>query len=234
VSIPYLGTQKTCNCCGWRLRSFKHYRPPYAPDTERVICPHCRSLERHRWLWLWLAEHTDLQHTPMRILHFAQEYALYRLFRRLPHLRVIGTDIRFQDRVDVQEDMTRLAFAAACFDAIICNHVLEHVPDDGAAMREMVRVLKPGGWAIVTTPVRLNQSTYEDDSITDPRQREQVFGQHDHVRYYGYDIVDRLQAAGFHVTTLYAQDVSAEVRKQYGIGASGIMFFCVKPDEAGL
>jgi len=227
-SIPYLGNAQTCSCCGWHFRTFKIYHPPHLPNPPRVICPHCRSLARHRWIWLYLKEHINIEDARIYLLHFAQEYSLHRAFKRLPNVRTIGSDICHQERVLVQEDISWLAFAESTFDAIVCNHVLEHVLDDRRAMNELYRVLKPYGWALVTTPVRMNQLTYEDASITDARQREQAFGQRDHVRWYGYDIVDRLKAVGFDVTLSYSKEVAVETREKYGIDEEGIIFWCVK------
>lgn len=233
VSIPYLGITKTCPCCGWRFRTFRRYRPSHLPNTVHMQCPHCRSIARHRWIWLYLKEQLDIANTRIRILHFAQEYCLYRALKRLPGVEAIGSDILRQERVVVQQDITRLAFAAAEFDAIICNHVLEHVPNDHKAMSELYRVLKPNGWVLLSTPVRMDEATYEDASITDARQRERAFGQWDHVRWYGYDLVDRLEAAGFEVTISYVKDVPAEIREKYGLGYDDILFLCQKFGEQG-
>jgi SAM-dependent methyltransferase len=88
------------------------------------------------------------------------------------------------------------------YDVVIANHVLEHIDDDRKAMRELVRVLKPGGIALLTAPINpTRQSTYEDASITDPAARAAHFNAPDHRRYYGLDFADRLIEAGLRVET---------------------------------
>ena len=94
-------------------------------------------------------------------------------------------------------DVTNLCFGDRSFDAVICNHVLEHVADDRAAVRELRRVLATGGWAILLVPDVEGQSTIEDPSIEDPSERSRLYGREDHVRKYGRDYLDRLADAGF-------------------------------------
>lgn len=136
----------------------------------------------------------------MKILHVAPEHALRRRLKRAAGIYVSG-DLTgtFGDEII---DITRLGFADHAFDAVICNHVLEHVPDDRAAMRELRRVLAPHGWAILLVPDVELERTIEDPAVTDPRDRFALFGQEDHVRRYGLDYLDRLADAGFTPQTL--------------------------------
>jgi len=104
------------------------------------------------------------------------------------------------EQVMVNMDITDIQYSADSFDAVICNHVLEHIPNDRVAMKELHRVLRPDGWALLQVPISLNsETTYEDASITTPDGRERAFGQADHVRIYARDYVDRLRGAGFGV-----------------------------------
>ena len=96
----------------------------------------------------------------------------------------------------VQTDLTQIGFADETFDVIYASHVLEHVQDDRQAMKEIFRILKVGGWAILQVPL-FGETTYEDPRIVDPKEREQAFGQHDHVRVYGQDYYQRLSDVGF-------------------------------------
>ena len=98
----------------------------------------------------------------------------------------------------VQLDLTEIGYPEASFDVIVCAHVLEHIPSDVKAMKEMFRVLSPGGLVVVQVPL-YGQTTYEDFSITSERGRLAAFGQRDHVRKYGLDLQNRLAGAGFHV-----------------------------------
>ncbi|MBZ0298748.1 MAG: class I SAM-dependent methyltransferase [Anaerolineae bacterium] len=227
-SLPYLGRTRECPCCGWHLRHFKAVRGAH---SVRVLpaCPRCHATERHRWLWHYLAAQTDLLTAPTRLLHFAPEFCFYRRFQHMPHIHVVGTDLVDHRRINMRQDIMQLAFADDQFDAIICSHVLEHVPDDRRALAELFRVLKPGGWAALNVPVRMNQPTYENPAILTPAEREQHFGQSDHVRWYGYDFVDRVQAAGFVVTVEHTRDLSPDVIERYGLEPDAVMFFCTRP-----
>jgi SAM-dependent methyltransferase len=95
-------------------------------------------------------------------------------------------------------DLTLLPFHAGAFDAIICNHVLEHIAQDRLALSELRRVLKPSGWACIQVPIE-GDSTRENPAVVDPAERLKLYGQADHVRQYGKDFRDRLEAAGFQI-----------------------------------
>ena len=114
----------------------------------------------------------------------------------------------------VQADLTRLSFADGTFDVVLASNVLEHIPDDRAAMGEVRRVLRPGGWAMLPVPIA-GLVTCEDVAVTDPAERERLFGQSDHVRVYGEDFHDRLAASGFIVARLRSplQAMPSIVRK---------------------
>lgn len=142
----------------------------------------------------------------MTILHVAPEHALRRRLERTAGTYVSG-DLTgtFGDEI---MDITRLGFADDVFDAVICNHVLEHITDDRAAMRELRRVLAPHGWAILLVPDVELERTIEDPAVTDRQERLALFGQEDHVRRYGLDYLDRLADAGF---TPQMLDLSGEL-----------------------
>jgi len=129
--------------------------------------------------------------------------------------------------VDLRLDVTKLDLADRAFDAVICSHVLEHVPDDAAAMTELRRITAPGGWCLVMVPLALERErTYEDAAITAPQARAREFLQHDHVRLYAPDIADRLSGAGFDVE---AVDMNAQLGEQagrYRLLQSDLAFLC--------
>ena len=181
-------------------RSFSKFLPyGYESQRENVLSPSTLSLERHRLLWLYLQDHTDFFTSPHKVLHFAPEQAFYKRFRNLENLDYTTTDLE-SPLADVKADICNLPFKNDSFDFILCNHVLEHIADDTKAMQEIFRVLEPGGTAILQIPQDLSrEKTFEDDTITDRKERAMVFGQYDHVRVYGKDFFDKLRSVGFKV-----------------------------------
>ncbi len=182
-----------CPCCRSESGKFLPYGLRPRPNAR---CPRCGSLERHRLLWLFLTGREEMLSASTRLLHIAPEPILSTLLRSSLGSRYVSADLGHTG--DVRLDVTALPFRHDTFDAVICNHVLEHVPDDRSAMREFRRILRTPGWAILESPVngRL-EKTYEDPAIVDPAERERAFGQFDHVRVYGRDFQDRLREAGF-------------------------------------
>lgn len=172
---------------------------PYGYEKQRpnVLSPSTLSLERHRLLWLYLKNETDFFTAPHKVLHFAPEQAFYKRFRAMKNLDYTTTDLN-SPLADVKADICNLPFDDNEFDFILCNHVLEHIPDDTKAMQELYRILKPEGCGILQIPQDLSRSTtFEDDSITNKKERAKIFGQYDHVRIYGRDYFDKLRSIGF-------------------------------------
>lgn len=180
--------------------SFRKFLPyGYENQRENVLSPSTLSLERHRLLWLYLKQETDFFQKKLEVLHFAPEQAFYKRFRKLKNLKYTTTDLN-SPLADVKADICNLPFKENSFDFILCNHVLEHIPDDTKAMQELYRILRPGGTAILQIPQELDrEQTFQDDSITNPSERARIFGQYDHVRVYGRDYFDKLRSIGFQV-----------------------------------
>ena len=197
-------------------RSFRRFLPyGYESPRENVLSPSTLSLERHRLLWLFLKNKTDFFTKKHHLLHFAPEQAFYKRFKKLENIEYTTTDLN-SPLADVKADICNLPFADNSYDVILCNHVLEHIPDDTKAMQELHRVMKPGGWGVFQIPQDLNrETTFEDDSITDRKERAKIFGQYDHVRVYGRDYFDKLRGIGFHVkeVDLTAQLSESDVEK---------------------
>ncbi len=212
----------------------KSYRKflPYGYGKQRLnaLSPGTLSLERHRQMWLYLQRETDFFSAPLKVLHIAPEQEFLRRFKKLPNLDYISADL-FSPIVDVKADLLDLPFEDNSFDVVFCNHVLEHIEDDHQAMRELYRVLRTGGWGILQVPLKnANQETYEDFTITDPKERQKHFGQYDHVRWYGMDYFTRLADAGFEVETLYySRQFSTEEQKRFGLIADEILPVVRKP-----
>ena len=212
---------------GKTFRSFLPYG--YENSRENVLSPSTLSLERHRLLWLFLKKETTFFTDPLKVLHFAPEQAFYKRFRKLENLKYTTTDLN-SPLADVKADICDLPFPANSFDVILCNHVLEHIPNDTKAMHELYRVLKPGGWGVFQIPQDLSsERTFEDNSITDKTERAKIFGQYDHVRVYGRDYFDKLRSIGFKVTEkdFTAQLTDAEMER-YRLAKGEIIPFVEK------
>ena len=206
-------------------RSFRSFLPyGYENPRENVLSPSTLSLERHRLLWLFLKTETDFFTKELSLLHFAPEQAFYKRFKKLENIEYTTTDLN-SPLADVKADICNLPFADYSFDVILCNHVLEHIPDDTKAMQELYRVLKPGGWGIFQIPQDLKrEKTFEDDSITDKKERAEIFGQYDHVRIYGRDYFDKLRSIGFRVEEIdYSQKLSAKTVEKYRLAKGEII-----------
>lgn len=212
-------------------RSFRKFLPyGYASQRNNALSPSTLSLERHRLLWLYLKNETEFFTAPLKVLHFAPEQAFYKRFRKQSNLDYTTTDLE-SPLADVKADICSLPFSNNSFDIILCNHVLEHIPDDTTAMKELYRVLKPGGTGIFQIPLDPGRATtFEDDSITDPKERTRIFGQYDHVRIYGRDYFDKLRQTGFDVCEIaYASRLTPSEVERFCLSADEIIPVCHKP-----
>jgi predicted SAM-dependent methyltransferase len=234
-------------------KSFKMFLPyGYGNQRNNVLSPSTLSLERHRLLWLYLNNETDFFQSELdsdssfkqsksfklrdtetssvlKVLHFAPEQAFYKLFRNQKNIDYTTTDL-FSPLADVKADICNLPFEDNSYDIILCNHVLEHIPDDTKAMQELYRVLKPGGMGIFQIPQDLSREfTFSDDSITNQKERAAIFGQYDHVRIYGLDYFDKLRSIGFKVVEEdYTAKLKPELVKKYCLAKGEIIPVCFK------
>lgn len=178
--------------------SYRRFLPyGYQKIRENALCPGTLSLERHRLLWLYLERETSFLTDSIKVLHVAPEQVFYQKFRSFSHWDYTTTDL-YSPLADVKADLCKLPFEDHVYDLILCNHVLEHIPDHLQALSELYRVLKKGGTLIAQVPLDLNrEKTFEDPTITDPQERSRIFGQYDHVRIYGKDYSDFLNQTGF-------------------------------------
>jgi SAM-dependent methyltransferase len=211
-------------------KSFRSFLPyGYGKQRNNVLSPSTLSLERHRLLWLYLKNETDFFTAEKKVLHFAPEQAFYKRFRNMKHLDYTTTDLN-SPLADVKADICNLPFSDNEYDIIFCNLVLEHIPDDTKAMQELYRVLKPEGMAILQIPQDLSrETTFEDDSITDKKERAKIFGQYDHVRVYGHDYFNKLRSIGFNVDEVdYTAKLSEDNITKYCLAKSEIIPVCFK------
>jgi predicted SAM-dependent methyltransferase len=214
-------------------KSFKKFLPyGYENPRDNALSPSTLSLERHRLLWLYLKNETDFFTAPKKVLHFAPEQAFYKRFRNQKNLDYTTTDL-FSPLADVKADICNLPFNDNSYDIILCNHVLEHIPDDTKAMKELYRVLKPGGMGIFQIPLDAYRSaTFSDDTITNKKERAKIFGQYDHVRIYGMDYFEKLKSIGFKVIKEnYSEKMSASEIQEYGLAKEEIIPICYKPTQ---
>ncbi len=147
----------------------------------------------------------------------------------MPNLDYISADLD-SPLAMVKMDITNILYEDNSFDVILCSHVLEHVVDDQKAMRELFRVLKPGGWAILGSPMDLNRDkTFEDPNIVSPEDQIRTFGYPGHVRIYGRDYKERLEKAGFAVRVdSYVRELSPDTIKKYGLMREEDIYVCTK------
>ncbi|MGQ0810508.1 MAG: class I SAM-dependent methyltransferase [Nitrospiraceae bacterium] len=241
TQMQYGGTRYTCEICGKRARRYKDFdltsrsRPDGIVPQGRIrntICPWCGSNLRHRLFWTigheCLKRCFEARRQRIKVLHFAPEQHLSRRLRMLEYVEYVTADLSRQD-VDHRLDLTRLDLPDACIDVVIAIHVLEHIPNDQSAMMEILRILRPGGWAALMVPI-IGDTTHEDPSITLPEDRIKYFGQENHVRLYGMDFFDRLCALGFDVKAISYQDVfGTKVERNFQHDAEGTLFIAYKP-----
>ena len=235
-------------------KSFRMFLPyGYGNQRNNVLSPSTLSLERHRLLWLYLQNETDFfqseldsdspvtqnkriklrkdaeTSSALKVLHFAPEQEFYKRFKKQTNIEYTTTDL-LSPLADVKADICNLPFEDNTYDVIFCNHVLEHIPDDTKAMKEMFRVLKPGGMGIFQIPQDLSRaSTFSDDTIVDQKERAKIFGQYDHVRMYGRDYFDKLRSIGFKVIEEdYTHKIAPELVEKYCLAKGEIIPVCFK------
>ena len=209
---------------------FRRFLPRHLPES---VCPRCGAHERHRMLWLYLArERPELLAGARSLLHFAPEPGIRRRLAAARGLEYVTTDLE-DPSVTVRADITALPFPDARFYALLCSHVLEHIPDDRRAMSELARVLRPGGWAIVLVPLDAQRAeTLEDDAIDSSERRRAAYWQADHVRLYGRDFADRLREAGFEVTVdPFVARLDPEAVARYGLFPGDDVFLCGRGEQ---
>ena len=234
-------------------KSFRIFLPyGYGNQRNNVLSPSTLSLERHRLLWLYLQNETDFfqseldsdspitknkriklrdakTRSALKVLHFAPEQEFYKRFKKQTNIDYTTTDL-LSPLADVKADICNLPFEDNAYDLILCNHVLEHIPDDTKAMQELYRVLKPGGMGIFQIPQDLSRATtFSDNTIVDQKERAKIFGQYDHVRVYGRDYFDKLRSIGFTVVEEdYTNKIAPELVEKYCLAKGEIIPVCFK------
>ena len=229
LSVMYAGDKVMCPVCEKKFRKFLPYGR--IKVRENALCPNCLALERHRLIWLYLKEKTAFFEKPQDVLHIAPEACFLKRFEKMHGEKYITADIE-SPLAKVKMDIHQIPFLENQFDVVLCNHVLEHVNDDIHAMREIHRVLKPGGYAILQVPFfnPIPETTLEDPTIMDPKEREKLFGQDDHVRKYGKDYSMRIEKAGLKaIADDFINELMPETRDRFKLPSGEIIYKAVKP-----
>jgi SAM-dependent methyltransferase len=212
------GPRFACNLCGWNGASLQR-----GGDAAELHCPACKSANRHR-LIAWYLRHNAARLLPpgTRVLHVAPEAPLAALVRAMPGISYESCDIARRDvthRLDLQTE----AITPAGFGLVLINHVLEHVPDDRAVLRNLFGTMVAGGICIVTVPMRAGGlPTDEDPAVISPAERLRRFGQSDHLRIYGPDMAVRMGEAGFDVDVVTSGTADAGAVARHAMGGEVI------------
>ncbi|MDR1055445.1 MAG: methyltransferase domain-containing protein [Prevotellaceae bacterium] len=227
ISVFYIGDKVECTVCCNHYHKFLPYG--YGKLRENALCPHCLALERHRLIQLYLQNKTDFYTANPKVLHVAPEFCFIKRFEKLLDDNYITADLE-SPLAKVKMDVQDIPFPDNSFDVILCNHIMEHVDNDLKALQELCRVLRPGGWGIIQSPVNYSREiTYEDPCITTPEERARHFGQCDHLREFGADYGKRLEKGGFivveddYVKTLPKADII-----RYALPANEIIYLVRK------
>ena len=186
-SFKLKGTAHVCTICNHGLKKFIEI-------PGDLLCPFCGSRSRTRRLYEFLIKNDLIQG---KVLHFSPSRSLYRVLHKIPEIDYYSTDYEDEFMAEHKYDITQIPLENDFFDLIICYHILEHIENDEQAMRELTRVLKPGGTCLIQTPFK-EGGIYEDPSKKTPQERLAAFGQEDHVRTYSVaGLQKRLLKNGF-------------------------------------
>jgi SAM-dependent methyltransferase len=225
-ALFYKGNQVYCPICEQHFKKFI----PLNPDKEKtnLLCPKCGSAQRQRLLWLYISGKFLVLTETLSLIHFSPRPCLVHKLRSISGLTYITSD-PVAGHMDRHYDLTHIDERDACYDLVVCYHILEHIRDDRKAMHEIYRILKLTGIALFQVPYH-EKETYEDPGIDSSAKRREAYGQQDHLRIYGYhDFIDRLKQTGFHVTPVqYAQQLGPVICAKYGLNEDEVIFVCRK------
>ncbi len=236
--IFFYGNRFYCPCCDGNFRAMQPYKGSFYirgvlvdAYTKNAICPNCGSHMRYRFILEFLKKHTDIVTRKIKLLHVAPEKQMSDFFKKQKNIEYFAGDIdpsRYANAVEL--DMTNIHFPADSFDVIVCSHVLEHIQKDEQAIREMYRVTKTGGWAVVVVPIY--DEDFEDTCL-DYVGREKMYGIGDHKRLNSAARLRlKLNNAGFNVRVYSFDDIPGNyvdrTAKSLYVASDRYLFFCTK------
>ncbi|MFZ3152363.1 methyltransferase domain-containing protein [Pseudomonas sp.] len=210
-----------------RQHGFVHYGQGEMTAHDSYTCKRCGASDRERLYVYWMEQEVAAGRLAegAKVMHFAPEQAMSRLIRASRLFDYATADLAMQG-VDYQVDLMDLPFADGTYDFFICSHVLEHVADDGKAIRELRRITRDGGCGILMAPIIVGiEHTLEDPSVTDEAGRWRLYGQNDHVRLYAHDdYVRKIEGNGFSVDQYGIDYFGAEVYAAMGLKPSSTLY----------
>jgi len=227
--LIYRGNKVECPVCGKSFSKFLSYGSNVA-HRENVLCPYDLTLERHRLMWLYLRDHSSFFIKPaLSVLHMAPEQCFLPLFKKQKNLNYLTADIE-SPIADMHFDLHSIPLEDELFDVVFCNHVMEHVENPRQCMKEIYRVMKRGGWAIMQVPQDMTrEKTLEDPAIVTAEEREKHYWQKDHLRLFGRDYPDFLSEAGFEVVEFWLnQHLAPEVFERFSISSGEVLYIANK------
>ncbi len=218
AAVLYRGGSVHCSVCENSFSKFQTL-------PEDLLCPKCGSLGRQRQLWQILEKNNLIQNKS--VLHLSPARSLRRKLETIEGIEYHTSDYNGDWKTDFKYDITNILAPPNRYDTIICYHILEHIREDIKAMRELYRMVRPGGVVLVQTPFK-DGNIYENEEKTHtPADRLAHFEQEDHLRIYSVEgLAERLRTSGFTVKIMQFDDEYEAIYK--GLKLPEYVLWCEK------
>ena len=226
-AYQYRGDKYFCPCCE---QSFKTFLPMTAGASNRdnVVCPGCGVVERHRLLWLYLESQTTLLTNPHQLLYLAPTDVLQEKLKQYKNISYLSADL--ESPLSMQHfDIMDIPITNNSFSFIICSHILAHVKNHKKALKELYRILQPGGILILLDDYESRPKTLEYEEVKTPEERKIAYGQSDRWRLFGKDFLSEITSLGFKLTKSdFASSFTKEETIKYRIDKMEKIYSCKK------